>query len=129
MTDHLLKRELSSLAFENKFASLPDAFFTNLTRHPYRPYLVGVSKPMLATTGLDISSFNDASFLEIFKGNKLGNNSYPLASIYSAHQFGVWAGQLGDGRAILLGDVAVTQQSARMEIRLKGGNRWALCMV
>ena len=121
MTDHLLKRELSSLAFENKFASLPDAFFTNLAPTPLpSPYLVGVSKRMLATTGLDISSVNDASFLEIFTGNKLGNNSYPLASIYSGHQFGVWAGQLGDGRAILLGDVAVTQQSARMEIQLKG---------
>lgn len=121
MTDLTPSGTLQSLVFENNFGSLPSQFFTNLRPTPLpAPYLIGVSQPMLSAIGLDSGSTEDPSFTEIFTGNQLAAHSQPLAAVYSGHQFGVWAGQLGDGRAILLGDVASEHPAGRMEIQLKG---------
>lgn len=121
MTDLAQSGTLKSLVFENKFGSLPGQFYTNLMPTPLpAPYLVGVSRSMLAAIGLDSNSTEDLSFKQIFTGNQLGAHSQPLAAVYSGHQFGVWAGQLGDGRAILLGDVATKHLASRMEVQLKG---------
>lgn len=121
MTDLAPSGTLKSLVFENKFGTLPSQFYTNLMPTPLSaPYLVGISKPMLSAIGLDASSTEDPNFSQIFTGNQLATNSRPLAAVYSGHQFGVWAGQLGDGRAILLGDVASRHPGDRMEIQLKG---------
>ena len=70
------------------------------------PYLVALSEPAAALIGLDAAQLSTEESLAILIGNAVPERALPLAAVYSGHQFGVWAGQLGDGRAILLGDVA-----------------------
>ncbi|TWI68993.1 uncharacterized protein YdiU (UPF0061 family) [Pseudoduganella lurida] len=82
------------------------------------PYLVGVSGSAARLIGLDPAQL-DAAAVEVLAGNRVPDRSTPLAAVYSGHQFGVWAGQLGDGRAILLGDVATPD--GPIELQLKGG--------
>lgn len=112
------------MKISNAFAALPPAFFTHLMPTPLpQPYLVTVSAPAAALIGIDPTELNSGNLLEIFTGNQIAPESTPLAAVYSGHQFGVWAGQLGDGRAILLGDVPVhgaPDSSNTMELQLKG---------
>lgn len=120
MTEIYTSTEFGSLILQNKFASLPSIFYTHLAPTPLaNPYLIGLSEPMMSTIGLNPLSADD-EFCRIFTGNQLIPNSQPLSAVYSGHQFGVWAGQLGDGRAILLGDVAALNTTDRVEIQLKG---------
>ncbi len=117
-----LPAAFAALRFDNAYARLPAAFHTRLEPHPLpAPYLVGASADAAALIGLDPSAFANAAFVEAFAGNLVLPGSEPLAAVYSGHQFGVWAGQLGDGRAHLLGAVAGPQ--GRMEIQLKGSGR------
>ncbi|WP_050478806.1 protein adenylyltransferase SelO [Herbaspirillum rhizosphaerae] len=111
------------LPFGNAFAELPPAFYTHLQPTPLRaPYLVGVSTEAAALIGLDPAMANSSSFVDVFTGNAIARDSKPLAAVYSGHQFGVWAGQLGDGRAILLGDLPA-RDGGRMELQLKGAGQ------
>ncbi len=120
MTEIRHPLDIHSLKIENKFASMPSEFYTQLMPTPLAdPYLVAVSKPMMKSIGLD-PTLVDKEFCKIFTGNQLLPDSQPLAAVYSGHQFGVWAGQLGDGRAILLGDVAASDHQHRLEVQLKG---------
>ena len=109
-----------TLKIGNKFASMPSEFYTRLMPTPLtEPYLVAVSEPMMKSIGLN-PTLIDKEFCHIFTGNQLLPDSQPLAAVYSGHQFGIWAGQLGDGRAILLGDVATSDHQYRLEMQLKG---------
>ncbi|MBC7860910.1 MAG: YdiU family protein [Burkholderiaceae bacterium] len=108
-----------TLPLDNSFAALPPAFFTRLMPTPLpAPYLVAASAPAAALIGLDVADLAQPDFIEALSGNLVPANSTPLAAVYSGHQFGVWAGQLGDGRAILLGDIATPQ--GPIELQLKG---------
>jgi uncharacterized protein YdiU (UPF0061 family) len=114
---------LDGLEIGNAFADLPAAFYTRLQPTPLpEPYLVGISQSAAALIQLDAASRGSEQFLQIFTGNQAMPASKPLAAVYSGHQFGVWAGQLGDGRAILLGDVAApgNETANRLELQLKG---------
>ncbi|MBC7405584.1 MAG: YdiU family protein [Cytophaga sp.] len=120
MNDIYKSEKINSIKFENKFASLPGEFYTYLTPTPSPdPYLVGISKPMMKAIGSPLESSNKI-FCQIFTGNQIAQNSRPLSAVYSGHQFGVWAGQLGDGRAILLGDIQLSDTNQRIEVQLKG---------
>ena len=106
----------SSLAWNNTFAALGPAFFTRLAPTPLRtPHWVGRNEALAQALGLDADWFASDAALQVFTGNRPLAGTAPLASVYSGHQFGVWAGQLGDGRAILLGETA-----AGIEVQLKG---------
>ncbi len=83
-------------------------------RIPSAPQLVHVSDGMLEAIGLQPEDKDSQDFLEIFSGAKVPEDADPYAMCYGGHQFGQWAGQLGDGRAINLGEV------------IHEGNRWAL---
>lgn len=108
--------------FDNSFAALPDAFYTRLNPHPLpNPYVVAVSDEVAGLLGLPEALLNSPAFAEIFAGNRLLPGSEPLAAVYSGHQFGVWAGQLGDGRAHLLG--GLRNELGHWEIQLKGAGR------
>lgn len=112
-----------NLPIGNSFATLPPVFFTSLTPTPLpAPYLVGASASAAQLIGLEPAEFATREFVEIFTGNRMPDRAVPVAAVYSGHQFGVWAGQLGDGRAILLGDVpdCSTSGSHRLELQLKG---------
>ena len=107
------------LAWKHGFAALGPDFFTELRPTPLpTPHWVGTSTAVAQLIGLDADWLQRDEALQAFTGNTLLAGSRPLASVYSGHQFGVWAGQLGDGRAILLGETAVG-----LEIQLKGAGR------
>ncbi len=110
------------LAWRNGFAGLGGAFFTELGALPLpSPYLVGLNRLLAAEMGLDARLLSSPEAVEAFSGNRPIEGSRPLASVYSGHQFGVWAGQLGDGRALLLGEI--TTPAGAQEIQLKGSGR------
>lgn len=107
------------LAWKHGFAALGPDFFTELRPTPLpTPHWVGTSTAVAQLIGLDADWLQRDEALQAFTGNTLLAGSRPLASVYSGHQFGVWAGQLGDGRAILLGETA-----EGLEIQLKGAGR------
>jgi uncharacterized protein YdiU (UPF0061 family) len=85
------------------------------------PYFVAASNRAASLVGLDAEALAQEDFVAALTGNALLPGSEPLSAVYSGHQFGVWAGQLGDGRAILLGDVDGPQ--GRMELQLKGAGK------
>lgn len=117
------RHRLDDLPLRNSFAELPEAFYTRLkpTLLP-SPYLVCASASAAALINLDPSEFATENFVETFTGNRVLPDSTPIAAVYSGHQFGVWAGQLGDGRAILLGETPSpeTPHPGMMELQLKG---------
>ena len=109
------------LPWNNRFASLGEAFFAPLQPTPLpAPYWVGTSAAVARWAGWDgweVAHLQNPDVLQALSGNRPLAGSEPLASVYSGHQFGQWAGQLGDGRAILLGEVN------GLEVQLKGAGR------
>jgi protein adenylyltransferase len=83
------------------------------------PVLLAVSDEMLDDLGLDRAVADDESFVRSMSGNELTPEMAPFAMCYGGHQFGNWAGQLGDGRAITLGEV-IGERSGRQMLQLKG---------
>jgi uncharacterized protein YdiU (UPF0061 family) len=117
---HALPFELPP--FDNSFAALPESFYTRLAPQSLpEPHVVAISEEVAALLGLPPQLLASPQFAEIFAGNQLLPGSQPLAAVYSGHQFGVWAGQLGDGRAHLLGGLRA--ESGHWEIQLKGAGR------
>ena len=109
----------AELKWINTFAGLGPDFYTELTPRPLpSPYWVGRNRALARELGLDDSWLESAETLAALSGNQPFPGSKPLASVYSGHQFGVWAGQLGDGRAILLGEIETP--AGPQEIQLKG---------
>ncbi len=85
------------------------------------PYFVAASAATARLLGLDPALLAREDYVALFTGNRTAERSKPLAAVYSGHQFGVWAGQLGDGRAILLGELAPAD--GPQELQLKGAGR------
>lgn len=101
------------------FAALGPAFHTPLQPTPVpAPHWVAVSEDAAQLLDLPPGWLQGDEALQALSGNQLLPGSQPVATVYSGHQFGVWAGQLGDGRAILLGETA-----QNIEIQLKGAGR------
>ena len=108
-----------SLPWQKGFAALGSDFYTELRPTPLpSPHWVGTSHSVAQLLGLPEGWHQSEEALQALTGNQVLAGSSPLASVYSGHQFGVWAGQLGDGRAILLGELA-----GGHEIQLKGAGR------
>jgi serine/tyrosine/threonine adenylyltransferase len=105
------------------FAQLGSSFYTQLNAQPLpSPYLVGQSRSVAQALGLEDNWQESNEALLALTGNALLSGSAPLASVYSGHQFGQWAGQLGDGRALLLGEMRDANNQPQ-EIQLKGAGR------
>jgi len=86
------------------------------------PKLVAWSREMTERLGIPPADLASPRFAQVFGGNALADGMQPFAANYGGHQFGTWAGQLGDGRAITLGEV-VTDAGERWELQLKGAGR------
>ncbi len=127
-------RELDNLIFDNRFVNeLPaDEDTTNNRRQVMKacysyvlptkvkaPTLLAYSKKMAEQLGLSDEDCESEKFASVFVGNELLSGMKPFAMCYGGHQFGQWAGQLGDGRAINLGEVT-TQNKQRWTLQLKG---------
>ena len=109
----------AELKWINTFAGLGLDFYTELTPRPLpAPYWVGRNQALARELGLGDAWLESAETLAALSGNQPLSGTQPLASVYSGHQFGVWAGQLGDGRAILLGEIETPH--GPQEIQLKG---------
>ncbi len=113
-------RKLEQLNFENSFARLPGLFHSRLKPTPLpAPYLVSFNADAARLIDLDPGEAARGDFAEHFAGNRLLPGGDPLAMLYAGHQFGHYVPQLGDGRAILLGEVK-NRVGETWEIQLKG---------
>lgn len=117
----MARRTLETLVFDNTYARLPRAFYAKLNPTPFAslPYLVHANPVAAELIDLDPEQFERSEFAELFGGKALAPDMDPLAMLYSGHQFGVYVPQLGDGRAILLGE-AVNHRGERWDLHLKG---------
>ncbi len=112
-----------ALRFDNTFSRLPATFYTRLQPTPLPdPYLVAFNPSAAALIALDPGVAATPEFVETFSGNRVPPGADPLSGIYAGHQFGVFVPQLGDGRAILLGE-AVGPDNRRWDLQLKGAGR------
>ena len=108
------------IAFDNSYARLPERFFARVAPVPVRsPYLIRVNRELAAELALDPDWLSSPQAVQMLAGNQVAPGSEPLAQAYSGHQFGHFAGTLGDGRAVLLGEV-VDRAGRRRDIQLKG---------
>ena len=108
---------------ENKVRQVQRSFFSRV--HPTRtanPKLLATSKEVLDMVGISEAEASSEYFSQVFSGNALTDGMDPHAACYGGHQFGNWAGQLGDGRAINLGEVLGTEGDHLM-LQLKGAGR------
>ncbi len=111
---------LENLKFDNTFARLPENFYRRVKPTPLpAPYLVSFNESAAELIGLDPREAAKPEFVEYFTGNKPLPGSEPVSAIYAGHQFGHFVQQLGDGRAILLGE-AINDTGERFDIQLKG---------
>ncbi|MBY6114759.1 YdiU family protein [Mameliella alba] len=106
------------IPFDNSFARLPDGFFARQRPTPVKaPQTVAFNQPLAQLLG--ITGEDDPALAALFSGNALPDGAEPLAQLYAGHQFGQFNPQLGDGRALLLGEV-VGSDGIRRDIQLKG---------
>ncbi|WP_460448728.1 protein adenylyltransferase SelO [Alsobacter sp. SYSU BS001988] len=109
-----------SFPFDNSYARLPAGFFARVNPTPVAgPRLVKINSELARDLGLDPDALASPEGVEILAGQRVPEGAEPLAAAYSGHQFGHFSPQLGDGRAILLGEV-VDRSGARRDIQLKG---------
>ncbi len=106
--------------FENSYARLPERFFRFLPPTPVSsPRLIRLNEALALDLGLSPAALSVPEATEVFAGNRVPEGAEPLAMAYAGFQFGNWVPQLGDGRAILLGEV-VGRDGVRRDIQLKG---------
>lgn len=103
------------LPFHNTYAALPSAFFEKTQPTPVlQPYLIAVNDGLARELGIDADFLRSSPGLAILAGNEVPEGAEPIATVYAGHQFANFTPQLGDGRALLLGEIA------GRDIQLKG---------
>jgi protein adenylyltransferase len=111
------------VSFDNTYARLPERFYARLDPTPVAaPGLVRVNAALAERLGLDPVALSSPEGVAVLAGNRVPEGAEPIALAYAGHQFGQFVPQLGDGRAILLGEV-VGRDGARRDIQLKGSGR------
>src|ERR1700716_4157916 len=106
--------------FQNTYAALPANFFARVVPTPVAaPRLIKLNRPLTVHLGLDPDWLSGPEGVEILAGKRLPEGAEPIAMAYAGHQFGQFVPQLGDGRAILLGEV-IDKDGVRRDIQLKG---------
>ncbi len=111
------------IPFDNSFARLPDQYYSR--QNPVsvvQPSLIVINRALANELGIDVDWVTGPEAVETFAGNLIPDGAEPLAQVYAGHQFGGWNPQLGDGRAILLGEV-IDKTGQRRDIQLKGSGR------
>jgi uncharacterized protein YdiU (UPF0061 family) len=113
-------RKLNELAFDNTYARLPAAFYSKVSPTPFPDlHLVSFNPAAAALIDLDPREAGRPEFVEYFSGARALPGAEPLAMLYAGHQFGSYVPQLGDGRAILLGEVR-NARGEKWDLQLKG---------
>lgn len=106
--------------FQNSYSALPDSFFARVAPTPVAaPQLIKLNRPLAVQLGLDPDLLETPEGAAILAGKTVPAGADPIAMAYAGHQFGQFVPQLGDGRAILLGEV-IDKDGIRRDIQLKG---------
>lgn len=113
------------IAFDNTFARLPERFFERRAPTPVAaPTLIRINRPLAEELGIDPEWLEGPDGIAMLAGNRLPDSAEPLAQAYAGHQFGGLVPQLGDGRAVLLGEV-LDRHGVRRDLQLKGAGKTA----
>jgi len=114
---------VAMLAFDNSYARLPDRFYARVAPTKVgEPRVVRINRPLAELLGASPERLASSAGASVLVGNEIPAGAEPLALAYAGHQFGGFVPQLGDGRAILLGEV-VGKDGQRRDIQLKGSGR------
>ncbi|MCR9108754.1 protein adenylyltransferase SelO [Marivita sp. XM-24bin2] len=109
------------IPFDNSYATLPETFYARVNPEPVQaPSLIAINEELARDLGID--GLDDPDLAALFAGNEIPEGASPLAQLYAGHQFGQYNPQLGDGRAVLLGETIGTD-GLRRDIQLKGSGR------
>ena len=120
-------RSLDQLVFDNTYAQLPEAFYQLVFPTPLRdPYLAAFSPEAAALIDLDPSDATRPEMVQRLSGAMPWPSTWPLAQVYAGHQFGNYAPQLGDGRAILMGEACGDSPHVWNRYRGLRGRKWDL---
>ncbi len=110
-------------SFDNTYARLPNRFFARVAAAKVGdPRIVRLNRPLAELLGADVDALGSPAGAQILSGNAAADGAEPIALAYAGHQFGAFVPQLGDGRAILLGEV-VGRDGRRRDVQLKGAGR------
>jgi uncharacterized protein YdiU (UPF0061 family) len=109
--------------FDNTYARLPDRFYARVAATKVDdPRIVKLNRPLAELLGADVELLASPAGAQVLAGNAVPAGAEPIALAYAGHQFGAFVPQLGDGRAILLGEVVGTD-GKRRDVQLKGAGR------
>jgi uncharacterized protein YdiU (UPF0061 family) len=113
----------SAFAFDNTYARHLPGSFAPATPEPVpSPELLCLNESLAEELGLDVADLNSPRGAQLLAGNEVPEGAEPIAQAYAGHQFGGFSPQLGDGRALLLGEV-IDRRGHRRDIALKGSGR------
>ncbi len=108
------------LHFDNSYSRLPERFFARQSPTPVStPRLIKINDRLAEELGVNNEWLQSEAGLEVLAGNRLPEGADPIAAAYAGHQFGGWNPQLGDGRAVLLGEL-IDPKGQRFDMQLKG---------
>lgn len=111
---------LPRLSTRTRISQLPESFYAHVSPQALtNPYLVAFSPAMADLLDIDPLEFQTQQLIDVLSGSKLAKNSDPVAMLYAGHQFGQFVPQLGDGRALLIGEMK-GRDGTDWEIQLKG---------
>ena len=114
---------MTAFPFDNSYArDLEGLWLKAMPSRVSDPQLIRFNNELAQDLGLDLSAYDDPALAAVLTGNDIPVGAQPLAMAYAGHQFGHFSPQLGDGRAILLGEV-IDRQGRRRDIQLKGSGR------
>ena len=123
MQNSSTNHRMDGLVLDNSYSRLPPRFYQKLAPAKVTaPSIISFNESLASDLGIEVDSLTALERTEIFSGNTIPNSSQPLAMVYAGHQFGSFVPQLGDGRAILLGEVKGPRNTLH-DIQLKGAGR------
>ncbi|WP_317889704.1 protein adenylyltransferase SelO [Spongiibacter pelagi] len=106
--------------FDNSYAQLGENFSHSQTAMPVpAPKMIRFNSTLAQQLGASADALSDSEWAQILAGNQVPTGANPIATVYAGHQFGNWNPQLGDGRALLIGEI-LTPQGERFDLQLKG---------
>jgi len=112
------------MIFDNSYARLPERFFTRgQPATSPDPKLLAWNAELAEELGLSGLASSETRLAQIFSGNEIPDGAEPIALAYAGHQFGYFVPQLGDGRALLLGEVINRSTGKRYDLQLKGSGQ------
>jgi uncharacterized protein YdiU (UPF0061 family) len=123
MTEPSERSAAAMFAFDNTYARLPERFYARVAPTKVRdPRIVKINGPLAELLGASPERLASSTGASVLGGNEIPSGAEPLALAYAGHQFGGFVPQLGDGRAILLGEIIGTD-GRRRDLQLKGAGR------